>query len=109
MNRNFRAHQAEAMTQLHISRIAPSIRHTQTIKTEDDTKQQNKHSQEGIFKYKLTDSNVPSHVRLFNMSDQLYSAMEEQRLEACLDMSDQNAPLYDKERTLTFISIQIYR
>ena len=42
------------------------------------------------------------------MSDELYSAMEKQRLEAYFDIGDQGSTLYDKERTLTFISTQVY-
>ena len=103
MSRNFPAHQAEAMAQLHTSRIIPNIRHTQTNKADDDTEQPERNTQEGILKNTLTKNNAPSHVRHFNMSDELYNAMEEQRLEACLDISDQDPTSYEKKRTLTFI------
>ena len=109
MSRNFPANKAEAMAQLLPNRTVPSIGHAQTNEADHEAEQQQVSSQQGILKYKRTDENAPSHVRNFNMSDELYSAMEGQRLEACLDTSDQDSTSYDKERTLTFISIPIYQ
>ena len=91
--------QAETMSKLHTSRIAPSIWHTQTSKTEDDTKQQDKHILVGTLKKTRADSSAPSHLRHFNMSGELYSPMEEHRPEALLDMSDQDATLYEQDIT----------
>ena len=50
-----------------------------------------------------------SHVRHFNISDELYNAMEESRIKACLDISEQDLATYDNERALKFISIPVYR
>ena len=108
-NRNFPAHQAEAMAQFRTSRIVPNIRHTHITEANGGTSQQGRNGQEGILKDTRTDCNALTHVRRFNMSDELYYFMEERRLEAYLDMNDQNPTTYDKGTTLTLISIPIYR
>ena len=50
----------------------------------------------------------PSHVRHFNMSDELQHYMEEQRLEDCLNLTHQTEE-YDDESVLIHISIPTYQ
>ena len=103
------AHQAEAMALLHTTRSRQSISHTQTHDNGANVAIEHKNTSPSILKDNRNNSGNSSQVRYFNISDELCNAMEESRIEGCLDISEQDLATYDNEIALTFISILVYR
>ena len=76
VHRNLPAIQTEEMAQPHMSRAAPSIRNAQkpdTLHSEDSPSVQDTNSQPETLKVDPT--NKLSHVRHFNMPDELHNDM----------------------------------
>ena len=80
MNRNFPAHQAEEIAQLHSNRILSNIRHSQTNSSSSETRiQDNVYKRPSILKDTNSKTTTPSDIRHFNFPDELLDSMEEQK------------------------------
>ena len=105
MIRNFPAHQAEAMAQLHSSRIIPYIRHSQASNSSSETHvQSTEDNQVSNLKDTNNKTTAPSHVRHFNIPNEPLNSMEEQRLENYLSMPELDLTMYEDETTITHTS-----
>ena len=82
MSRNFAVHQDEPIAQSHSKKILSNIRHSQASSSSSETPiSGNKDSQPSTLKDTDNKTAVLSHIRHFNISDELLDSMEEQRLE----------------------------
>ena len=81
MNRNFPGHHAEAMTQLHSSRILPNIRYSQSSNSSSEIPTKNTEgNQAGILNDAKNKKDTSSHTRHYNIPNALLDSMEEQNL-----------------------------
>ena len=81
MNRNFSAHQTEAMAQLHSSGIISNIRHTQESNSSSEISMQSiEDNQASILKDTKDKSNTLSHIRRIKIPNELLDSTEEQIL-----------------------------
>ena len=99
MNRNFPAYQAETIARLQSSMIVSNIRHSQTSKSSFEiSKKVTKVNQVRILKYKNNKSDTSSHIRHFNIPNELLDSMEEQILEKCLSMPERDLTTYEDKK-----------
>ena len=99
MSRNFPAHQAEAMAQLHSRRIISNIRNTQENKSSSNIpKQSAEDNQASILKDTNNENNTQLYIRHFNIPNELLDIMEEQRLENYLRMPERDLIMYEDEK-----------
>ena len=110
MSRNFPAHQAEAIAQLHRSRIVSNIRYSQASNSSSDTPSQStEDNQVSILKDTNNKSEAPSYIRHINIPNELLDLMEEQKLENYLSMPEYDLKMYEDETTITYLSFPIYQ
>ena len=80
MSRNLPAHQAEAMSKLHSTRIVSNIRHTQASSSSSQIPTQStKDNQVCILKDANNKNNTPSHIRHFNIPNERLDSMKKQK------------------------------
>ena len=110
MNRNFLTHQAKEMVQLHRSRIVSNIRHSQASNSSSVTPvESTEDNQVSILKDTNNKSDAPSHIRHFNVPNEVLDSMEEQRLENYLNVSEHDLAMFEDKTTLPYISFPKYQ
>ena len=97
MSLNFPAYQAEVLSQVHTCKFTPNIRQTNTHESEHNVLRQkdDKNTSTGIFKDAQDSPGIPSHVRSINIVDELYNALNERRLEACMSIYHEDCRIYE--------------
>ena len=108
-DRNLLAYQAKAIAQLFSSRIVSNIRYSQANNSSPEIPTQSTEgNQVRILKDTNNKNDTPSHIRHFNILNELLDLTEEQGLKNHLCMHEHDLTMYQDETAIACISFSIY-
>ena len=101
-NHGFPANQAEAIAQLHSSKIVSNIRHSQSSNSPSEIPVQSNEDNQTCFLKDTNDKTTAlSHFRHFDIPNELLDSIEVQRLENYLSMPELDPKMYEDETSVT--------
>ena len=109
MNQNLATHQAKAMSQLHSSRIASSIKHSQASNAYSQTSMRGTEDNQISVLKDTNNNDTTSLIRRFNIPRELLDSMEEQRIENYLRMPELDLKMYENKKIITYLSFAIHQ